>query len=107
MTDVSSKNKSAEEISMEEYEKILKKDIKDVKDEIKQKYAQELQDMEGLSDEEIEQLGGTTSQMNEVIKEVQNATDQNLKQADLINNLKKLGKSTYSLAKKILDFLPG
>ena len=73
---------------------------------IKQEYKRELNALKGLSDEQVEQFGGTTSQMNEIIKEVENATDKNLKQAALIDNLKKLGKSTYDLAKKVSALVP-
>ena len=44
--------------------------------------------------------------MDAIIKEVQNAKDNNLKQAALIANLKKLGQSTYDLAKKVSALIP-
>lgn len=73
---------------------------------IKQEYKRELNALRGLSPEQIEQFGGTTSQMDAIIKEVQNAKDNNLKQAALIANLKKLGQSTYDLAKKVSALIP-
>ena len=73
---------------------------------IKREYKRELNALKGLSSEQIEEFGGTTSQMDEIIKEVNNAKDKNLKQAALINNLKKLGESTYDLAKKVSALVP-
>ena len=73
---------------------------------IKQEYKRELNALKGLSQEQIEQFGGTTSQMDEIIKEVENAKDKNLKQAALIDNLRKLGQSTYDLAKKVSAIVP-
>jgi len=73
---------------------------------IKQEYKRELNALKGLSPKQIEQFGGTTSQMDEIIKEIENAKDKNLKQATLIDNLKKLGQSTYDLAKKVSALVP-
>ena len=73
---------------------------------IKKEYKRELNALKGLSPEQIEQFGGTTSQMDEIIKEVENAKDKNLKQTALIDNLKKLGQSTYDLAKKVSALIP-
>lgn len=74
--------------------------------EIKQEYKKELEELKGLSAEQIEQFGGTTSQMDDIIKEVENARDNNLKQAALVGNLKTLGKNTYKLAKKVSALIP-
>ena len=74
--------------------------------EIKQEYKNELDELKGLSAEQIEQFGGTTSQMDDIIKEVENARDNNLKQAALVGNLKTLGKKTYELAKKVSALIP-
>jgi len=73
---------------------------------IKQEYKRELNALKGLSKEQIEGFGGTTSQMDEIIKEIENAKDKNLKQAVLIDNLKKLGQSIYDLAKKVSALVP-
>lgn len=73
---------------------------------IKKEYKRELNSLRGLSMEQIEQFGGTTSQMDEIIIEVENAKDSNLKQAALIDNLKKLGQSTYELAKNVSALVP-
>ena len=73
---------------------------------IKKEYKRELNALKGLSSEQIEQFGGTTSQMDEIIKEIENAKNKNLKQAALIENLKKLGQSTYDLAKKVSALIP-
>ena len=73
---------------------------------IKQEYKRELNALKGLSLEQIEQFGGSTAQMDEIIKEVENAKDKNLKQAVLIDNIKNLGQSTYDLAKKVSALIP-
>ena len=73
---------------------------------IKQEYKRELNALRGLSKEQIEQFGGTTTQMAEIIKELETAKEKNLKQAALIGNLKKLGQSTYELAKKVSALVP-
>ncbi len=73
---------------------------------IKKEYKRELNALKGLSSEQIEKFGGTTSQMDEIIKELENAKDKNLKQAALLDNLKKLGQSTYELAKKVSALVP-
>jgi hypothetical protein len=73
---------------------------------IKQEYKRELNALKGLSPAQIEQFGGTTSQMDEIIKEIENAKGKNLKQAALIDNLKKLGQRTYDLAKKASALVP-
>lgn len=72
----------------------------------KLEYKRELNALKGLSVEQIEQFGGTTSEMDEIIKEVENAKDNNLEQAALIDNLEKLGDSTYALAKKVSALVP-
>ena len=73
---------------------------------IKQEYQRELNALRGLSKEQIKQFGGTTSQMDEIIKEVDSAKESNIKQAALIDNLKILGQSTYELAKKVSALVP-
>lgn len=69
-------------------------------------YKRELNALRGLSSEQIEHFGGTTEQMEEIIKEVETATDKNLKQAALIDNIKALGSSTYELAQKVSALIP-
>jgi hypothetical protein len=73
---------------------------------IKQEYKRELNALKGLSADQIEQFGGTTSQMDDIIQEVENAKDTNLKQAALIENMKQLGTNTYELAKKVSALIP-
>ena len=70
--------------------------------EIKVELMRELNSLRGLTEVQITQFGGTTAEINSIIDEVKSAAAKNLKQADLIANLKKLGKSTYSLAQKVL-----
>lgn len=73
---------------------------------IKQEYKRELNALKGLSAEQILHFGGTTSQMNDIIKEIENAKEKNLKQAELVDNIKKLGKSTYDLARVVSALIP-
>lgn len=73
---------------------------------IKQEYQRELNALKGLSVEKISEFGGTTTQMTEIIKEIEQARDSNIKQAELIDNLSTLGESTYNLAKKVSALVP-
>lgn len=88
------------------YGKTLDGDIEKADANIKQQYAQALNALKGLSQAQLTEFGGTTEQMNAIIKEVENATAQNLSQAALIDNLKALGQSTYDLARKVMTFIP-
>ena len=73
---------------------------------IQQEYKRELNALHGLTPDQVKQFGGTTTQLNDIIAEVEKARDQNLKQAALIANLKQLGQSTYNLAQKISALVP-
>ena len=75
-------------------------------DRIKLEYKRELNALKGLSEEQIQLFGGTVSQMEEIIREIENAENKNLKQAALIDNIKKLGQSTYDLARKVSALIP-
>ena len=74
--------------------------------DIKNELRRELNSLRGLTDEQIERFGGTTEQVEAIINEVESAADGNLQQAELIENLKKLGESTYGLARKVLAIVP-
>ena len=73
---------------------------------IKKEYQRELNAIKGLSEDKINEFGGVTSQMEDIIKEIEKAKESNLTQAELINNITILGKSTYSLAKKVSALIP-
>ena len=73
---------------------------------IKVEYKRELNMLKGLTPKQIERFGGTTSQMNDIIKEINDAKSSNLAQAQLISNVKQLGESTYQLAKKASALIP-
>jgi hypothetical protein len=73
---------------------------------IKQEYQRELNALKGLSENKINEFGGATSQMEDIIKEIEKAKESNITQAELINNITILGKSTYSLAKKVSALIP-
>lgn len=75
-------------------------------DQLPGQYTKELNALKGLSPEQIQSFGGTTAQMDEIIREVNTAKEKNLKQADLVDNLTKLGKGTYELAKKVSALIP-
>ena len=68
---------------------------------IKNQLGQELEALRGLNPDQIEQFGGTTEQLDNIMEEIKRAADENLKQAELIENLKNLGDSTYELAQKV------
>lgn len=80
--------------------------IETVGENLNIEYKRELNALKGLSEEQIKIFGGTTSQMEDIIKEVENAKILNLLQAGLIDNLKALGQSTYNLAKKVSALVP-
>jgi hypothetical protein len=73
---------------------------------IKQEYQRELNALKGLSEAKLNKFGGATSQMEDIIKEIEKAKESNLTQAELVNNIAILGQSTYSLAKKVSALIP-
>jgi len=73
---------------------------------IKNEYVLQIDALRGLSPEKIQQFGGTTSQMDAIIKEIENAKDNNLSQAALLDNLKQLGQGTYDLARQVSALVP-
>lgn len=68
---------------------------------IKAEYKRELNSLRGLTPAQIQQFGGTTAQMDDIILEIEKARDSNLTQAQLLDNLKQLGESTFKLAKHV------
>ncbi len=85
----------------EDFKSKIEEYIKIADGELIKTYEDELDVLKGLSSEQIKQFGGSTSQMDEIIKEVEKAKNGNLKQAALIDNIKTLGQSTYDLAKNL------
>lgn len=70
-------------------------------------YSVHLEQLKGLSEEEIASLTpGTTSKevYEKLITVVQEATDTNMKQADLIDKIKSLGEIAVNIAKKVPYF---
>lgn len=67
-------------------------------------YSEELNDLVGLSKEELESVIPDTQNKNTyiaLIKIVEQASKENTKQADLINNIKELGEVALNIAKKV------
>ena len=67
-------------------------------------YSEELNDLVGLSKEELESVIPDTQNKNTyiaLIKIVKQASKENTKQADLINNIKELGEVAVNIAKKV------
>ena len=67
-------------------------------------YSEELNDLVGLSKEELESVIPDTQNKNTykaLIKIVEQASKENTKQADLINNIKELGEVAVNIAKKV------
>jgi len=71
------------------------------------KYQQELNTLKGLSKEEIDALVPKTTDpkiYSDLIKVVEQASKDNLSQAQLIHNVKELGDVAVKIAKKIPQF---
>ena len=83
----------------------LEDDDKIAHDKVMQKLKTELEQLKGLTDEQIIEFGGTTEDMIEIIAIVENATKQNSDQANIINNIKGLSESAVSLAKNVISFM--
>tara|TARA_R110001632_G_scaffold23425_2_gene66295 strand:+ start:878 stop:1159 length:282 start_codon:yes stop_codon:yes gene_type:complete len=67
-------------------------------------YSNELNDLVGLSKEELESVIPNTESKNTylaLIKVVEQASKENIKQADLISNIKELGDVAVNIAKKV------
>ncbi|GAB5380856.1 MAG: hypothetical protein Alis3KO_27120 [Aliiglaciecola sp.] len=75
-------------------------------DELMSKYAEEIEDLEGFDEALLEEFGGTTEQLDDILAELEKAKEQNMAQAQLRQNLMDLGESTYQLARKVSDLLP-
>lgn len=80
--------------------------IEIVDDRITDKYRQELHDLEGFDEALLAEFGGTSEQLDEIIAELEKARLMNLSQAQLLDNLRALGSSTYNLARKVSDLVP-
>jgi hypothetical protein len=69
-----------------------------------EKYQQEINQLKGLSPEEIASINPDTEEHAALIKVVQQASDENLSKAQLIDNIKALGAVAVKIAKKIPQF---
>jgi len=71
---------------------------------VEEKNADFLQKLKGLTEEEIKTIvpqGTSAEEYKALIKEVQEATEKNLAQAQLITNIQSLGDVAIRIAKKI------
>lgn len=78
--------------------------FKEADDSFNSKYADELNELKGLSASEIASIEpGTTGKetYQKLINVVEQASKENLSQADLLNNIKELGTTAVSIAKKV------
>lgn len=81
--------------------------FKQADDAFNGKYASELSELTGLSASEIQAIEpGTNSQKTylALIKVVEQASKENLSQAELIDKIKELGHTAVSIAKKVSGF---
>lgn len=68
------------------------------------RYSEELKQLKGLSEEEISKILPSTTNLqiyNELINIVENASQENLAQADLADKIKSLGNVAVNIAKKV------
>ena len=78
--------------------------FKEADDSFNKKYASELEALKGLSPSEIQAIEpGTqgTETYAALIKVVQQASQENLTQAELVDKIKQLGSTAVSIAKKV------
>jgi hypothetical protein len=69
-----------------------------------EKYQQEINQLKGLSPEEIASITADTDEHAALVKVVQQASEDNLSKAQLVDNIKALGAVAVKIAKKIPQF---
>lgn len=75
--------------------------FKKADDSFDNQYSKIIEDLKGLSEEEIKPVTPNVSSRDELLKAVKEASDKNLSQAELVDNIKGLGEVAIKLAKKI------
>jgi|TARA_B110000259_G_scaffold149780_1_gene169074 hypothetical protein len=65
-----------------------------------EKYQQEIEQLKGLSPEDIAAITPNTEDHAALIKVVKQASEENLSKAQLVANIKQLGASVVKIAKK-------
>lgn len=65
-----------------------------------EKYQQEIEQLKGLSPEDITAITPNTEDHAALIKVVKQASEENLSKAQLVANIKQLGASVVKIAKK-------
>jgi transcriptional regulator len=69
-----------------------------------EKYKQEIDQLKGLSQEEIASITTNTGDHEALIKVIEQASKENLSKAQLVDNIKQLGDVGVKIAKKIPQF---
>jgi len=69
-----------------------------------EKYQKEINQLKGLSQEEIASITPDTQDNLALIKVVEQASEENLSKAQLVENIKALGDVAVKIAKKIPQF---
>ncbi len=91
-------------MDLEAYRKKLEKRVKQNEDAFNGLYKVELNNLLGLSRDEIDKLSPDTTDLkiyDQLIAIVKEASIHNIEQAELVNNIKSLGNIGISIAKKI------
>lgn len=75
--------------------------FKKADDSFDNQYSKIIEDLKGLSEEEIKSVTPNVSDYDKLLKAVKEASDKNLSQARLVKNIKDLGEVAIKLSKKI------
>jgi len=90
-------------VDMKAFKKDLKDDLKAGREAFEGEFADELDELMGLSREEIDAITPDATDLQEydrLIAVVKQASRHNLSQAQLVDNIKALGEVAVSIAKK-------
>jgi hypothetical protein len=94
----------AEEIDLDSFEKSLKARLKEGRQAFKGKYKRQLDELAGLSREEIDEITPDIEDLHkydELITVVKEASRANLAQAELKHQIEKLGAVAVQIAQKV------
>jgi hypothetical protein len=90
-------------VDLTAFKRDVKKDLNDGREAFEGRYASEINDLMGLSKEEIDRITPDNSDLAEydrLISVVKQASRHNLSQAQLASNIRALGETAVSIAKK-------
>jgi hypothetical protein len=79
----------------------LDKDDKAAHEKVKGMYANALERLSGMNEEELQQFSASSEDLSAVMAEINAAIAQNHSQAQLIANIKTLGSGAMRLAKQV------